>query len=60
MVAFARLKAKSIFSKLRFTGKYQPHIRNNKIANEKELSINKERNSNNFLDAIKSGGIWLS
>ena len=59
MVAFARATAKSIFSKLRLTTLSQMQNENQKI--EKELSMaKKERSSNYFLEALKSGGIWLS
>jgi len=60
MVAFARAKAKSIFSKLRFKAISKPHIVNNNRGKNKELSMEKEISSNYFLDAIKKGGIWLS
>ena len=60
MVAFARAKAKSIFSKLRFTSIPQTKIGNNQRARIEEKIINKEKNSNYFLEAIKNGGIWLS
>ena len=58
MVAFARATAKSIFSKLRFTTKSQ--LQSQKYKREKETSMQKEISSNYFLEAIKSGGIWLS
>tara|TARA_Y100001968_G_scaffold316514_1_gene344441 strand:+ start:1087 stop:1269 length:183 start_codon:yes stop_codon:yes gene_type:complete len=60
MVAFARAKAKSIFSKLSFKSiPKQPNSTYEKSKIE-EVSIQKEKSSNYFLDAIKSGGIWLS
>tara|TARA_B100000579_G_C22490935_1_gene692399 strand:+ start:157 stop:339 length:183 start_codon:yes stop_codon:yes gene_type:complete len=60
MVAFARAKAKSIFSKLHFTALSKEKVAT--FAKEKhEKKYNqKEINSNYFLEAIKSGGIWLS
>tara|TARA_Y100001968_G_scaffold278414_1_gene273722 strand:- start:223 stop:411 length:189 start_codon:yes stop_codon:yes gene_type:complete len=60
MVAFARAKAKSIFSKLRLTAIYKTHISIDEKTKSKNLSIKKESSSNYFLEAIKSGGIWLS
>ncbi len=60
MVSFARAKAKSIFSKLRFKAVSRTQITNPKKAQNEERSLNKERSSNYFLEAIKSGGIWLS
>ena len=60
MVAFARAKAQSIFSKFRFTAiPKTPKDAYERVQNE-ELSIKKEISSNFFLEAIKSGGIWLS
>ena len=58
MVTFARAKAKSIFSKLRFTpiSKTKTHP----IQTKEEISFQKENGSNYFLEAIKTGGIWLS
>ena len=58
MVTFARATAKSIFSKLRFTTISKIQNQSNKRKNE--LCIQKERSSNYFLEALKSGGIWLS
>ena len=60
MVAFARAKAKSIFSKLRFTAISE--VKSETYEKEKitEIKIKKEKSSNYFLEAIKSGGIWLS
>ena len=60
MVAFARAKAKSIFSKLLFKPTSQLEYGKIERGNLKEFSIKKERSSNYFLEAIKSGGIWLS
>ena len=60
MVAFARAQAKSIFSKLRFTSLSTKQINTKELEKNKEKSIHKERSSNYFLEAIKSGGIWLS
>ena len=59
MVAFARSKAKSIFSKLRFPTISKIQMQNDSNAKE-ELVVQKERSSNYFLEAIKNGGIWLS
>ena len=60
MVAFARAQAKSIFSKLRFTAISKKQIITQESMENKKQSIQKERSSNYFLEAIKSGGIWLS
>ena len=60
MLAFARAQAKSIFSKLRFTAISKKQINTQEREENKEKSIHKERSSNYFLKAIKSGGIWLS
>ena len=60
MVAFARAKAKSIFSKLRLPAKSKVKNETPKSIKVEELSPQKEKSSNYFLDAIKSGGIWLS
>ena len=60
MVTFARAKAKSIFSKLRITAISNKHIKTNKSSKKEELSLKKENSSNYFLEAIKTGGIWLS
>ena len=60
MVAFARAKAKSIFSKIQFTLRSNVRNETNARAEIEELSIQNEKNSNSFLEAIKSGGIWLS
>tara|TARA_Y100001968_G_C19404904_1_gene743108 strand:+ start:1223 stop:1405 length:183 start_codon:yes stop_codon:yes gene_type:complete len=60
MVAFATAKAKSIFSKLRSTIPYKTHTEKNKKLKSADLSMKKDRSSNYFLEAIKSGGIWLS
>ena len=60
MVAFARAQAKSIFSKLRFTAISKNQIHTEELGENKEKSIHKERSANYFLEAIKSGGIWLS
>ena len=60
MVAFARAQAKSIFSKLRFTAISKKQIITRESVENKKQSIQKERRSNYFLEAIKSGGIWLS
>ena len=60
MVAFARAQAKSIFSKLRFTAISKKQIITQESMENKKQSIQKERSSNYFLEALKSGGIWLS
>ena len=60
MVTFARAKAKSIFSKLRITAISQKHIETKKRSKKEDLSLEKENSSNYFLEAIKTGGIWLS
>ena len=60
MVAFARAKANSIFSKLRFTSISNVRNETHERAEIEELSIQNEKKSNTFLEAIKSGGIWLS
>ena len=60
MVAFARAKTKSIFSKLRINAISKKQIETNKGDRNESLSIKKEISSNNFLEAIKKGGIWLS
>ena len=60
MVAFARAKAKSIFSKLLFTKSSKSPGETYKMAQNEDLSNTKDRTSNYFLEAIKSGGIWLS
>tara|TARA_B100001029_G_C14680242_1_gene244178 strand:+ start:78 stop:260 length:183 start_codon:yes stop_codon:yes gene_type:complete len=60
MVAFARARAKSIFSRLRLTTISKLSNGTNIRKKFDDLSIKKEKNSNYFLEAIKSGGIWLS
>ena len=60
MVAFARVKAKSIFSKLRFKEIFAKGLETQSNKINKNLSIQKEKNSNYFFEAIKSGGMWLS
>ena len=60
MVAFARAKAKSIFSRLQFIIISKKQIQTQKRKTNEELSNENERRSNSFLEAIKSGGIWLS
>ena len=60
MVAFARAKAKSIFSKLRFTEISKTHAETLKKSKSEEIPTKRKSNSNYFLEAIKSGGIWLS
>ena len=60
MVSFERAKAKSIISKIRFTEISKKEIGIKDRAKYEELSIKKERSSNYFLEAIRSGGVWLS
>ena len=60
MVAFARGKAKSIFSKIRFTPIAKVKNKTDEITKVKKIDIKNTRNKNYFLEAIKSGGIWLS
>ena len=60
MVAFARAKAKSIFSKLRLSTISKTQSETHKGTKAKEVSFQKEKSSNYFLEAIKAGGIWLS
>ncbi len=60
MVAFARAKAKSIFSKLRLTSLSENQNITQVKGKNKNITMQKERSSNYFLEAIKSGGIWLS
>ena len=60
MVAFARAKAKSIFSRLRFRAISKTRAEIDERAKIEKISNQKETNSNYFLEAIKSGGIWLS
>ena len=60
MVAFARAKAKSIFSMLRFGAITKTKIETKKKTQNEDLNIKTEDSSNYFLEAIKSGGIWLS
>ncbi len=60
MVAFARAKAKSIFSKIRLPAISKVENESNQREKVEEISIKKERSSNYFLEAIKNGGIWLS
>ena len=60
MIAFARAKAKSIFSKLQFTVISPTQTKTQEKEKKEKSSITKEGSSNYFLEAIKSGGIWLS
>ncbi len=60
MVAFARAKAKSIFSKLRFKEVTRRYIETNENTTKKDPILQTTKNSNYFLEAIKNGGIWLS
>ena len=60
MVGFARAKAKSIFSNLRFTTIVKVENKTHERKKVKKLDIKNERNGNYFLEAIQNGGIWLS
>ena len=60
MVAFARARAKSIFSKLLSTDLSKKNFDLNKQNQAQELSLTKKEGSSYFLEAIKQGGIWLS
>ena len=60
MVAFARAKTKSIFSKLRLTSIPKKQIETHQRGRNDDLCMKTERSSNNFLEAIKRGGVWLS
>tara|TARA_Y100001968_G_scaffold122890_1_gene111827 strand:+ start:3183 stop:3365 length:183 start_codon:yes stop_codon:yes gene_type:complete len=60
MVAFARSQAKSILSKLKLIDISKNQIQATVKGTNQEKSIEKEKNSNNFLEAIKKGGVWLS
>ena len=60
MVAFARAKANSIFSMLRFTAIAKTKTDNKKNTKNEYLNIKTEDSSNYFLEAIKKGGIWFS
>ena len=60
MVTFARAKAKLLFSKIRFATISKTQIKKSDSTKNEEKSIMKEINSNYFLEALKSGGGWLS
>ena len=60
MVAFARAKAKSIFSRLRLPAISKTQMKADIDKKHTEISTKLDKNSNFFLEAIKSGGIWLS
>ena len=60
MVAFARARTKSLFSKLFPQAISKTYMRTNETNEKKDNLIQKEKNSNYFLEAIKTGGIWLS
>ncbi len=60
MIAFARAKAKSIFSMLKFTAIEKTKVETKKNSKNQDLNIKTEDSSNYFLEAIKTGGIWLS
>ena len=57
MVAFARAKAKSVFSKLRFTAIPRARIKVDEQTKIENSSTKKGKGSNYFLEAIKSGGL---
>ena len=60
MVAFARAKARSIISMLKFTAIAKTKVETKKNIKNENLNIKTEDSSNYFLEAIKKGGIWLS
>ena len=60
MAAFARSQAKSILSKLKLIDISKKQIQATLKGTNQEKAIEKEKNSNDFLEAIKKGGIWLS
>lgn len=60
MVAFARTRAKSIFSRLRLKTEAKRYIETNEKKKNDVLSVQAQKDSNVFLEAIKNGGIWLS
>tara|TARA_Y100001968_G_C19122238_1_gene602551 strand:- start:387 stop:569 length:183 start_codon:yes stop_codon:yes gene_type:complete len=60
MVAFARARAKSIIARLRFSTLSKIKNASNQTMKVEEISNTKNSSSNYFLEAIKSGGIWLS
>jgi len=60
MVAFARSKAKSIFSKLQFINIDKKQIETKEMREKEAISNQNKISSNYFLEAIKNGGIWLS
>ena len=60
MVAFARSQAKSILSKIKLIDISKKQIQTTVTGTNQEKSIEKEKNSNDFLEAIIKGGIWLS
>ena len=60
MVAFARARAKSIFSKLQFKGITPRKIQTHESSKNEVQSLKIENSSNDFFEALKKGGIWLS
>tara|TARA_B100000214_G_scaffold373450_1_gene353815 strand:+ start:738 stop:920 length:183 start_codon:yes stop_codon:yes gene_type:complete len=60
MVAFARAKAKSIFSKLLFNGISTTQVKTSERLKKEDLSCKNKKGSSYFLDSLKNGGIWLS
>tara|TARA_B100000579_G_C22136223_1_gene534340 strand:- start:338 stop:520 length:183 start_codon:yes stop_codon:yes gene_type:complete len=60
MVAFARAKAKSIFSQFRFIAFSKRSSETEDKRHGEELLNKKEKTSTQFLESIKSGGVWLS
>ena len=60
MVAFARARARSIFSKI-WTSHISQNLKDNhKKTDSEQEYLQKNHNSESFFEAIKSGGIWLS
>tara|TARA_B100000579_G_scaffold300505_1_gene250506 strand:+ start:568 stop:750 length:183 start_codon:yes stop_codon:yes gene_type:complete len=60
MVTFARAKAKSIFYQFRFKTFSKRSSETEDKRHDEELLNKKEKTSNQFLESIKSGGVWLS
>ena len=60
MVAFARAKAKSIFSMLRSSTISKLNNETPTRIKADDSSTKQDKRSNYFLEAIKNGGIWLS
>ena len=60
MVTFERVKAKSMFSKLCATSINKPQRFKPENTIIAELKSKQENDSQSFLEALKSGGVWLS